>query len=126
MQFSWQAQGSVRLRGVAEVTFRGTRSTLCVLEVWQAETAELVAQQTTSCLLPCKSHNTRKQIQYIKGCWDKKVREHITICDASVGQRTGASMPGEQRTQLPRSICRWFLLKLKYMCLCFCVGRRES
>ena len=34
MQFSWQAQEIVRLRGVTEVTFRGRRSTLCALDVW--------------------------------------------------------------------------------------------
>ena len=34
VQFSRQAQGMVKLRGVAEVTLRGRRSTLCVLEVW--------------------------------------------------------------------------------------------
>ena len=34
MRFSAQAPGIVRLRGVAEVTFRGSRSTLCVLDVW--------------------------------------------------------------------------------------------
>ena len=33
VQFSWQAQGIVRLRGVREVTFRGRRSTLCALDV---------------------------------------------------------------------------------------------
>ena len=34
MRFSWQAQGSVRLRGVAELQFRGRRRTLCVSDVW--------------------------------------------------------------------------------------------
>ena len=42
VQFSWQAQGIVRLRGVREVTFRGRRSTLCIRRVdgeksWQAQ-----------------------------------------------------------------------------------------
>ena len=31
VQFSWQAQGMVRLQAVAEVTFRGRCSTLCGL-----------------------------------------------------------------------------------------------
>ena len=34
VRFSWQAQGIVRLRGVAEVTFRGRGRTLCVSDVW--------------------------------------------------------------------------------------------
>ena len=34
VQVSWQAQGIVRLRGVAEVTLRGRRGALCALEVW--------------------------------------------------------------------------------------------
>ena len=34
MQFPWQALGIVRLRGGAEVTFRGRRSTLRVVDVW--------------------------------------------------------------------------------------------
>ena len=34
VRFSWQAQGIVRLLGVAEVAFRGRRSTLCMLDVW--------------------------------------------------------------------------------------------
>ena len=34
MGFSWQAQGTVRLRCVTEVTFRGRHSTLCALGVW--------------------------------------------------------------------------------------------
>ena len=34
VRFSWQAQGTVRLRGVTEVTFRGMRSTLRALDVW--------------------------------------------------------------------------------------------
>ena len=41
--FSWQAQGLVRLQGVAEVTFRGRRSTLCVLDVWTCKFSWQVA-----------------------------------------------------------------------------------
>ena len=43
MRFSWQAQGSVRLRGVTEVTFHGRRSTLRATDMgtrkdsWQAQ-----------------------------------------------------------------------------------------
>ena len=37
VQFSWQGQEIVRLGGVAEVTFRGRRSILCVLEVWMCK-----------------------------------------------------------------------------------------
>ena len=43
VQFSWQAQGLVRLRGVTQVTFRGRRSPLCALDVrtrrdsWRAQ-----------------------------------------------------------------------------------------
>ena len=32
VRFSWQVQGIVRLRGVAEGAFHGRRSTLCVLD----------------------------------------------------------------------------------------------
>ena len=43
MRFSWQAQASVRLRGVAEVTVRGRRSTLRALDVRRVDTESFVA-----------------------------------------------------------------------------------